>query len=72
MEGLSGLVRMVNRSDAAVRAVLVNGKVAFEAGRVVPELGAERGFGTFLPALSSKAVRLRSGAARSVSAPLPP
>ncbi|MBK6518980.1 MAG: amidohydrolase family protein [Polyangiaceae bacterium] len=72
MECFPGLVRMVNRSDGAVRAVLVNGKVAFEAGRVVPELGAERGFGTFLPALSSKAVRLRSGAARSVSAPLPP
>lgn len=70
MEGFPGLVRMVNRSDGAVRAVLVNGKLAFEAGRVVPELGAERGFGTFLPASSSNAPRPR--AARSVSAPLPP
>lgn len=50
MEGLDGLVRMVNRSDGAVRAVLVNGRVAFEAGAFDPALGRERGFGRFLPA----------------------
>lgn len=50
MDGLDGLVRMVNRSDGAVRAVLINGRTAFEHGAVRPELGRERGFGTFLAA----------------------
>ncbi|HEY8086587.1 MAG TPA: amidohydrolase family protein, partial [Polyangiaceae bacterium] len=50
MEGLDGLVRMVNRSDGTVRTVLVNGRVAFEGGEVQPALGKERGFGQFLPA----------------------
>lgn len=49
MENL-GLARMVNRSDGAVRAVLVNGQVAFEGGAFHPELGRARGFGRFLPA----------------------
>ena len=50
MEGLDGLVRMVNRSDGVVRSVLVNGRVAFEGGAFDPSLGRERGFGQFLPA----------------------
>lgn len=50
MEGLDGLVRMVNRSDGAVRAVLVNGRAAFEGGAFDPSFGHERGFGRFLPA----------------------
>jgi N-acyl-D-aspartate/D-glutamate deacylase len=50
MEGLPGLVRMVNRSDGTVRAVLVNGQVAFEGGAFHPSLGREQGFGQFLPA----------------------
>ena len=50
MEGLDGLVRMVNRSEGAVRAVLVNGRVAFEGGAFAASLGRERGFGQFLPA----------------------
>ncbi|MBS2030527.1 MAG: amidohydrolase family protein [Deltaproteobacteria bacterium] len=50
MENLGGLQRMVNRSDGAVSAVLVNGKVAFEDGAFSPSLGRERGFGRFLPA----------------------
>lgn len=50
MEGL-GLMRMVNRSDGAVRAVLVNGRVAFADGVCAPEVGRKTGFGTFLPAL---------------------
>ncbi len=50
MDGLDGLVRMVNRSDGTVRAVTVNGRVAFEGGRFDPALGHERGFGRFLPA----------------------
>jgi N-acyl-D-glutamate deacylase len=50
MENFGGLRRMVNRSDGAVRAVLVNGKVAFRDGAVSPELGRARGYGSFLPA----------------------
>jgi N-acyl-D-glutamate deacylase len=50
MEGFGGLVRMVNRSDEAVRAVLVNGRIAYENGVVTDALGRERGFGRFLPA----------------------
>jgi len=50
MEGLGGLVRMVNRSDGAVRAVVVNGKIAFRDGVVAAELGVDAGFGQFLPA----------------------
>jgi len=50
MPELGGLVRMVNRSDGAVRAVLVNGRVAFENGTFDSALGKERGFGQFLRA----------------------
>jgi N-acyl-D-aspartate/D-glutamate deacylase len=50
MEGFGDLMRMVNRSDGVVDAVLVNGRVAFENGQVAPDLGRVSGFGTFLPA----------------------
>jgi N-acyl-D-aspartate/D-glutamate deacylase len=50
MEGLDGLVRMVNRSDGVVEAVLVNGRVAFRGGAFDPAFGKETGFGQFLPA----------------------
>ncbi len=50
MEGLGALVRMVNRSEGTVRAVLVNGRMAFDGGAFDPSLGRERGFGQFLPA----------------------
>jgi N-acyl-D-glutamate deacylase len=50
MEGLGGLVRMVNRSDGAVSAVLINGRVAFEGGAIDPAVGRETGYGQFLPA----------------------
>lgn len=50
MDGLDGLVRMVNRSDGAVPAVLVNGRIAYRDGVFARELGRERGFGQFLPA----------------------
>jgi N-acyl-D-aspartate/D-glutamate deacylase len=49
MENL-GLMRMVNRSDGAVSAVVINGKMAFEDGQVNPDLGKKKGFGQFLPA----------------------
>lgn len=50
MEGFGDLVRMVNRSAGVVSTVLVNGRVAFDAGAVAAGLGRERGYGTFLPA----------------------
>jgi N-acyl-D-aspartate/D-glutamate deacylase len=53
MENLGGLQRMVNRSDGAVRAVLVGGRVAYANGAFDGELGRARGFGSFLPARSA-------------------
>ena len=60
MDGLQGLSRMVNRSEGAVRAVLVNGRVAFQDGAFDGALGRERGFGQFLPA----GEKVAAGAAR--------
>jgi len=53
MENLGNLSRMVNRSDGAVRAVLVGGRVAYAGGAFDAELGRARGFGSFLPARAS-------------------
>jgi N-acyl-D-aspartate/D-glutamate deacylase len=50
MQGLDGLVRMVNRSDGAVSTVLVNGRVAYDGAAFDGELGRATGFGQFLPA----------------------
>ncbi|WP_019142690.1 N-acyl-D-amino-acid deacylase family protein [Noviherbaspirillum massiliense] len=50
MEELDGLMRMVNRSDGAVDAVLISGRVAFRDGRFAPDFGHARGYGQFLPA----------------------
>jgi len=50
MEGLGGLVRMVNRSDGTVRAVVVNGRVAFDGASFDGDLGRKTGFGQFLAA----------------------
>ncbi len=50
MEGFGDLMRMVNRSDGAVQAVLVNGNVAFEGGAFADGLGKERAYGQFLAA----------------------
>jgi N-acyl-D-glutamate deacylase len=50
MQGFGGLVRMVNRSDGAVQAVLVNGRTAMKDGAFDPTFGKERGFGRFLRA----------------------
>jgi N-acyl-D-aspartate/D-glutamate deacylase len=52
LEHFAGLRRLVRRNDRAVRAVLVNGNVAFEAGARSPELGRSRGFGRLLRAQS--------------------
>jgi N-acyl-D-aspartate/D-glutamate deacylase len=59
MEGFGGLVRMVNRSDGAVQSVLVNGRVAFDGGRLDPALGHATGFGRFLPAGGAAAAKAR-------------
>ncbi len=48
--GPCNLSRMVNRSDGAVSAVLVQGRVAFEHGEASASLGRSRDFGRFLPA----------------------
>lgn len=49
MEGMNGLKRMVSRSDGAVSAVLVNGRVAFRDGSFAKDFGQQRGYGEFLP-----------------------
>jgi N-acyl-D-aspartate/D-glutamate deacylase len=64
MEGFGGLVRMVNRSDGAVDAVLVNGRVAFQGGVFDPAFGRETGYGQFLPAGQKVGA---GGATRSVA-----
>jgi N-acyl-D-aspartate/D-glutamate deacylase len=50
MEGFGTLTRMVNRSDGAVDAVLINGRLAFAGNAVDPGLGRDLGYGTFLSA----------------------
>jgi N-acyl-D-aspartate/D-glutamate deacylase len=50
MPGFPDLQRMVRRNDAAVRAVLVSGRVAYTPGRITDELGRARGYGTLLRA----------------------
>lgn len=47
-EELGGLPRVVNRSDGVVKAVWINGRLAFENDEPVPALGRENGFGRFL------------------------
>ena len=48
MAGFPGLRRLVRRNDDTVRAVLVNGRVAWRDGRPAPDLGATRAYGTVL------------------------
>src|SRR5690606_4551234 len=49
MEGFNGLRRMVNRGDA-VRATLINGRIAYRDGEFAADLGQARGYGQFLRA----------------------
>ncbi|MFO7567235.1 MAG: amidohydrolase family protein [Enhygromyxa sp.] len=44
------LPRLVRRNDAAVRRVLINGRIAWTGSEPAPELGREAGFGQVLPA----------------------
>ena len=71
MENLGNLQRMVNRSDGAVRAVLVGGRVAFDDGAFDGELGRARGFGSFLPAEGDADARAASDARKSSGAKRP-
>lgn len=50
MPGFDDLQRMVRRNDAAVRAVLVSGRVAYTPGKLAEDLGRARGYGTLLRA----------------------
>ena len=50
MEGFGGFERLVRSDGGAVRAVVVNGRVAAENGALRPEVGRERGFGGVLRA----------------------
>ncbi len=45
-----GLQRLVNRNPGLVKHVLINGKMAVENEELVPGLGKEMGYGTFLAA----------------------
>jgi N-acyl-D-aspartate/D-glutamate deacylase len=45
------LQRLVNRNPGLVEHVLINGRVAVDNEALVPALGRQAGFGTFLPAL---------------------
>ncbi len=52
MAGFDGLNRLVRRNDRAVRAVLVNGRVAWQEGAAGDGLGDEPGFGQLLRPLA--------------------
>ncbi len=52
MPGFEGLKRLVRRNDDAVRAVLINGRLAYTPGRFVASLGQAPGFGQVLRARS--------------------
>lgn len=63
MEGLGTLRRMVKRNDQAVRATVVNGRIAYREGRFVEAFGRQTGFGRFLPAGDRTATSDRAPAA---------
>lgn len=48
MAGFPGLQRLVRRNDDTIKAVLVNGRVAWREGAAAPGLGQHQGFGTVL------------------------
>jgi N-acyl-D-aspartate/D-glutamate deacylase len=50
MPGFADLLRMVRRNDAAVRAVVVSGRLAYTPDRFAEDLGQTRGYGTLLRA----------------------
>ena len=48
MPGFPGLERLVRRNDDAVRAVLVNGRLAWDGHEAAPDLGKAGGYGRLL------------------------
>ena len=50
MPEFGGVMRMVNRNDAAVTATIVNGRVAYRQTRFAADFGVQRGYGRFLRA----------------------
>lgn len=48
MPGFPGLERLVRRNDDAVRAVLVNGRLAWDGHEAAPDLGKAPGYGRLL------------------------
>ena len=48
MPGFSSLRRLVRRNDAAVRAVMVNGRLAWDGAELLPEVGKSAEFGRLL------------------------
>lgn len=46
----NGLMRMVNRNDAAVTATVINGRVAYREGQFAADYGLALGYGRFLRA----------------------
>ncbi|MEL6342315.1 MAG: N-acyl-D-glutamate amidohydrolase [Myxococcota bacterium] len=53
MPGFSNFQRLVRRNDAAVDAVVIRGRVAWQDGSFNPQLGTTRGFGGVLRAAHS-------------------
>ncbi len=49
MPGFDGLSRLVRRNDDTVRAVLINGRVAWRGGSAAADLGVSRNYGDVLP-----------------------
>lgn len=49
MQGF-GIQRMLCRNPGCVSHVLINGRLAVDEERILPELGQVRGFGQFLAA----------------------
>ena len=48
MPGVTSLQRLVNRNDRAVRAVMVNGRMAWDGAALAPGFGERQGFGSLL------------------------
>src|SRR5690606_4898464 len=48
MPGFTGLDRLVRRNDAAVRAVFVNGRLAWDGSELSPDVGKAAGYGRLL------------------------
>ena len=51
IEEFGNLERLVRRNNGLVKAVLVNGKIAYENGHISKEVGEKNIYGQFLSAL---------------------